>query len=71
MGKEVYNFPMLIAFGFIIMSDFLTGMFFALKIKNVLTWPWIWVLAPFWGQFVVAALGGLFLVMVDRLKRKD
>lgn len=30
--------------------------FVALKLAGVITWPWIWVTAPFWGGLVVTAL---------------
>ena len=31
-------------------------MFIGLKIAGVINWPWIWVLAPFWGSILLAAL---------------
>lgn len=28
--------------------------FITLKLCNVITWSWWWVLAPFWGPFAIA-----------------
>lgn len=34
--------------------------FIALKVFGVVSWPWIWVLAPFWiGLFLAAVVFGL------------
>lgn len=35
--------------------------FIILKLCNVITWPWIWVLAPLWGP---VALGLIILAIV-------
>ena len=35
--------------------------FLILKLCNVITWPWIWVLAPFW---IGLAIWVLFFVVV-------
>jgi hypothetical protein len=34
--------------------------FVVLKLTGVITWPWIWVLAPFWIPFAIAII---FLVI--------
>jgi len=34
--------------------------FIVLKLCGVITWPWIWVLAPIWGSFVL----GLIIVIL-------
>ncbi len=31
-------------------------LFIALKLTGVITWSWLWVLAPLWGQLVVFAV---------------
>lgn len=31
-------------------------LFVALKLLGVIEWSWIWVLAPFWGSFVILLL---------------
>ena len=28
-------------------------LFIGLKLAGVIAWPWLWVLAPLWGQLVV------------------
>lgn len=35
--------------------------FIVLKLCNVITWSWIWVLAPLWGPIALAIL--IFLVV--------
>ena len=41
---------------------FILGIVFVvLKLCGVISWPWVWVLAPFW---VSILLGGLFLLIV-------
>lgn len=34
----------------------LTLLFIALKLTNVISWPWIWVLSPIWISFVLFSL---------------
>ena len=38
-------------------------MFIGLKIAGVINWPWVWVLAPFWGS-IVLAVAVLFIAAV-------
>lgn len=40
----------------------LTIVFIALKLTGLITWPWIWVLAPIWISAVVA-IGVLIAVL--------
>lgn len=42
--------------------DLLLILFIGLKIGKVITWSWIWVLSPFWIQFVILAI--VFIVVV-------
>lgn len=30
------------------LTALLTGVFITLKILNLITWPWLWVLSPLW-----------------------
>jgi hypothetical protein len=39
----------------------LTIAFIVLKLCNVITWSWWWVLAPLWIPIAIVALGLLFL----------
>ena len=43
----------------------LTIVFVVLKLKNLIDWSWVWVLAPCWGPIVLvivlACLAGLLL----------
>ena len=36
-------------------------MFIGLRIAGVISWPWVWVLSPFW---IPLALGVIFLLIV-------
>lgn len=40
----------------------LAVLFIGFKILNVITWPWVWVLAPVWGPFAFIAF--MFGIMV-------
>lgn len=37
-------------------SGLLGVAFVILKLCGVIDWPWIWVLAPFWGSFLLGVL---------------
>ena len=41
----------------------LTIAFIVLKLCNVITWSWWWVLAPLWIPVAIVALGLLFLFL--------
>ncbi len=41
-------------------------LFIGLKLTGVINWPWLWVLAPLWGQLVVFAT---FLIGVALITR--
>ena len=43
----------------------LTLLFIALKLTGVIAWPWIWVLAPLWGTFVLTVILLLLPKSVD------
>jgi len=46
-------------------------LFIGLKLGNVIEWPWIWVLAPFWigaGLWVVVALGCVMVYLIAERK---
>lgn len=38
--------------------------FVTLKLTGSITWPWIWVLAPFWGPLVLALVLFAFFGLV-------
>lgn len=38
--------------------------FVVLKLTNVITWPWLWVLAPFWIPLGLLLIFLLIVVMV-------
>lgn len=42
----------------------LTIAFIVLKLCNVITWSWLWVLAPLWIPTTIAILGLLFVFIL-------
>jgi len=38
--------------------------FITLKLTGVIAWSWWWVLAPFWGGFVVAIILAVIVVLL-------
>lgn len=42
----------------------LTIAFIVLKLCNVITWSWWWVLAPIWIPVTIVALGVLFIFIL-------
>ena len=51
----------------------LTIVFIVLKLMNIISWPWVWVLAPLWISILVSliiVIGMLFfIVWVEKKKR--
>lgn len=45
----------------------LTLIFITLKLIGIITWSWLWVLAPLWIPLAVASVLVLFLILVDML----
>lgn len=45
-------------------------MFIGLRIAGVISWPWAWVLAPFWAPLALAAIilliGAIILAMTEK-----
>lgn len=46
--------------------DLLLIAFIALKLAGKINWSWIWVLCPFWGQFVILGIGFIILWVVNK-----
>ena len=46
--------------------DLLLILFIGLKLGKVINWSWVWVLCPFWIQFVILGIGFIILWMVSR-----
>lgn len=44
-------------------------LFIALKLTNVINWPWWVVLAPIWGPIALVVVIALIIVAADRVKR--
>jgi hypothetical protein len=42
--------------------------FIVLKLAGLVSWPWVWVLAPLWIPFVV--FGIAYLILREVLKRR-
>jgi hypothetical protein len=58
MSKETTTYTGGIGFG-----GLLTILFIALKLTNVITWSWWWVLSPIWISFGLV-IGIVILVMI-------
>ena len=50
-----------VGFGFF---DALAILFIALKLCGVITWPWMWVLAPIWIQLIVLVIAVVVIVVI-------
>lgn len=48
----------------------LTIVFIVLKLCKVITWPWLWVLSPVWGTFVLALIIVLIIIVVTLIKKR-
>lgn len=46
-------------------SGVLTIVFIALKVTNCIDWPWLYVLIPTWGKWVVEFMIGIFIDMFN------
>ncbi len=47
----------------------LTITFAVLKLANVITWPWLWVLSPVWISLLLACLIFVVILIAGRLKK--
>lgn len=48
----------------------LTIVFIVLKLTNVITWSWWWVLAPLWLPLCIAALVGVTMIGIGLYQSK-
>lgn len=48
-------------------SGLLAIVFIALKLLGVLSWSWMWVLAPLWMPLALAVIGGVLLLIVAKV----
>lgn len=49
-------------------SDWLTLLFIAFKLANIISWKWIWVLSPIWIGFAFLILVAIINVIADWAK---
>lgn len=47
--------------------DLLAILFIALKLCGVITWPWVWVLAPIWGSIVLVIVVCIIVAIVTAI----
>ena len=46
-------------------------MFIVLKLLHVIDWPWVWVLAPIWGGFLLGiVILAVYLIIYIAIKKK-
>lgn len=43
-------------------------MFIGLKIAGVISWPWVWVLAPFWGPLTLVVVLASIVGVIAAIK---
>ena len=53
----------LVSVGF---CDLLTICFVVLKLCKVITWSWVWVLAPLWIPIAIALVLGILYIIFDK-----
>lgn len=46
------------------LTSLLTCLFIGLKLANVISWSWVWVLSPLWISFLVFVLSFVFCLVV-------
>jgi len=51
-------------------SGLLTILFIALKLLNVISWPWIWVLSPLWISFTLVVLLLVLAIIIMALAQR-
>ena len=45
--------------------------FIVLKLLHVIDWPWVWVLAPIWGGFLLGiVILAVYLIVYIAIKKK-
>lgn len=47
--------------------DYLGLMFIGLKLANVITWSWLWVLSPYWIVLILT----IILRLMDNKEKRD
>lgn len=48
----------------------LTILFIALKLTNIITWSWIWVISPIWISVLAYVIGILIVGVILTIKEK-
>lgn len=46
----------------------LTILFIALKLTNIISWSWWWVLSPLWIPFAIVILIMFFIIVIAAIK---
>lgn len=46
----------------------LTILFIALKLTNIISWSWWWVLSPLWIPFAIVILIMVFIIVIAAIK---
>ena len=47
--------------------DYLGLMFIGLKLANIITWSWLWVLSPLWVDFIILVI----LSIINDSEKRD
>lgn len=51
-------------FGGIGLLDLVFVVFLALKLAKIIDWSWWWVTAPLWGQFALAIVASIIILII-------
>ena len=43
-------------------------MFVGMRIAGVINWPWVWVLAPFWGPLALVVVLAMIVAVIVAIK---
>lgn len=51
--------------------DLLLVLFIGLKLIGKITWSWVWVLSPFWIQFVIVAVLVIVMLIASKVTKRS
>ena len=52
------------------MFGMLTVLFIGLKLADIITWSWWWVLSPWWISGIIILISMLFILLMGSLAKK-
>ena len=52
------------------LAGVLTAVFVTLRLTNLISWPWVWVLSPVWISFIIGVAILLIAFVVAKVKNR-